>query len=212
MHGMHYCRGRTTHGHRRRCSPRWASAAERDLATAVARIDGPEGDRLAASGAEVAAELGGLAELQASPLIDIHGDLHVGQVLRHSDPAAYAITDFDGNPVAGVDVHDDRQPAAVDVAGMLASFDHVGRVVLRRDDDVDHDRVLTWIQAAEEAFVTSYRQTLGVMGAPDLLDERLLRPLRLWQECREFLYAAERLPHWRYVPDQSLAALLGSAR
>ncbi|HSS66968.1 MAG TPA: hypothetical protein VLK34_00355 [Nocardioidaceae bacterium] len=191
---------------------RWASAAERDLATAVARIDGPEGDRLAASASQIAAELRELSELHATPLIDIHGDLHVGQVLRHSDPPAYAITDFDGNPVSRVDEHDDRQPAALDVAGMAASLDHVGRVVLRRGDDVDHGRVHTWIGAAEEAFMRSYRQTLGDMGAPDLLDERLLRPLRLWQECREFLYAAEHLPHWRYVPDQSLADLLGSAR
>ena len=70
-----------------------------------------------------------------TPLIDIHGDLHVGQVLRHSAPPAYAITDFDGNPVVRVDEHDDRQPAAVDVTGMAASLDHVGRVVLRRGDD-----------------------------------------------------------------------------
>ena len=33
-------------------------------------------------------------------------------------------------------------------------------------------------------------------------------PLRLQQECREFLYAVHHLPHWRYVPDAALIELL----
>jgi maltokinase len=45
-------------------------------------------------------------------------------------------------------------------------------------------------------------------GLADLLDERLLSPLRLQQEVREFLYAVRHLPVWRYVPDGALVDLL----
>jgi maltokinase len=187
----------------------WAAAAQRDLAAAMLDIDGAEGARLAARAPKIGAGLAVLAGIAGTPLIDVHGDLHVGQVLRHSSPPLYAITDFDGNPVATADEHTDRQPAAVDVAGMAASLDHVGRVVLRRSPEADPALVAAWIDAAQEAFMTTYRATLDDGGGGDLLDERLLRPLRLWQECREFLYAARHLPHWRYVPDQALAALMG---
>jgi maltokinase len=33
------------------------------------------------------------------------------------------------------------------------------------------------------------------------LDERLLAPFLIEQECREYIYAAKHLPHWVYVPD-----------
>jgi maltokinase len=189
---------------------RWAEAAHRDLTEAVERIDGSEGARLAASASQVAAELAVFGGLDGTPLIDIHGDLHVGQALRHSMPPAYVITDFDGSPVASLDESARRQPAAVDVAGMIASLDHVGRVVLHRTPGVARARVVDWIERVQEAYLSSYRRVLTGAGAEDLLDDRLLRPLRFRQECREFLYAAQHLPHWRYVPDQTLAALIGS--
>ncbi len=84
-----------------------------------------------------------MADAAGTPLIDVRGDLHVGQVLRHPDaptgrgptagtPASYAVVDFDGNPVLAAAERVRRRPAAVDVAGMMASPDHVGRVVLHR--------------------------------------------------------------------------------
>ncbi|MFI5893647.1 hypothetical protein ACIA5D_26430 [Actinoplanes sp. NPDC051513] len=35
---------------------------------------------------------------------------------------------------------------------------------------------------------------------PHLLDEKLLRPFEVEQECRELIYAARFLPRWRYAP------------
>jgi maltokinase len=91
---------------------------------------------------------------------------------------------------------------------MLASLDHVGRVVVKRTDGVDPAIVRAWIAAAQDSFLAAYRGTLASLGSLELLDERLLVPLRLQQECREFLYAVRHLPHWRYVPDAALLDLL----
>ena len=101
-----------------------------------------------------------------------------------------------------------RQPAARDVATMLCSLDHVGRIVIHRTPGIDAGRVLGWIDAAQQEFLDFYRNGLAEAGAADLLDERLLDPFRVQQECREFVYSVRHLPHWRYVPDAALPFLL----
>jgi len=191
-----------------RLTARWTARAYDDLDAAVQFVDGAEGVRLRSRAGRIAAAFAAFRDCVGTPLIEVHGDLHVGQVLRHGDPAEYAVTDFDGNPVLAPQERSAPQPAALDVAGMLASLDHVGRVVVKRTDGVDAAAVREWIAAAQVAFLASYRSTLASLGSLELLDERLLVPMRLQQECREFLYAVHHLPHWRYVPDAALIELL----
>lgn len=192
----------------------WAARAMATLDEAVSLVDGDEGARLRAMAPRARRSLAALGDLAGTPLIDIHGDLHVGQVLRQPGPAAYryVVTDFDGNPVLLETERAQPAPAALDVASMMASLDHVGRIVLRRlgDDGPARARVTSWITAAEATFLEAYRGRLSAAGRRELLDERALHPLRVQQECREFVYAARHLPHWRYVPDAALAALLST--
>ena len=54
--------------------------------------------------------------------------------------------------------------------------------------------------------LTTWRTQATVRA--DLLDRRLVRPYQVLQECREYAYARRYLPHWRYVPDAALPALL----
>lgn len=54
----------------------------------------------------------------------------------------------------------------------------------------------------------TYRGELSKGRAAYLLDERLLGAFLVQQECREFVYSVRHLPHWRYVPDAALPALL----
>lgn len=193
-------------------SAAWVAAARADLAEALRLVDGEEGERLARRAPAIERGIAAFAGAAGTPVIDLHGDLHVGQVLRHpgqDGSPSYAVVDFDGNPVLSAAARTTRRPAAVDVAGMLASLDHVGRIVLKRTEGVDADAVERWIPLAEHRFLAAYRAVLAEAGAADLLDERLLRPARLQQECREFLYAVQHLPLWRYVPDGALTALLG---
>ena len=186
----------------------WQARAYDDLDEAVRVVEGDEGTRLRARAGRIASSFDAFAACVGTPLIAVHGDLHVGQVLRFSAPHDYVVTDFDGNPVLPPEERSTPQPAALDVVGMLASLDHVGRIVIKCTDGADEVVVRGWIEAAQEAFLHDYRDTLALSGHGDLLDERLLAPLRLQQEVRELLYAERHLPLWRYAPDGALVDLL----
>lgn len=184
-------------------------ACRADLDEAVRVIDGPEGARLRERSDRIGRRMESLAEIDSTPVIDIHGDFHIGQVLRVGDGelARYAFVDFDGNPVLPPEERIKRQPAARDVAGMLASIDHVARVVNYRTEGLDPRPAAIWIPHAQDAYLAAYQSTLSSAGQRSLLDDRLLAPLMLDQECREFIYSARHLPHWRYVPDAVLTAM-----
>ncbi len=178
-------------------------AALAELDDALRLVDGPEGHRLHQRQGELRRELDALQELDRTPVIDIHGDFHLGQILR-SPSGEYLIVDFDGSPVLAPADRLHRAPAARDIAGMLASIDHIARVVNYRTAGLDPTRALSWIPRAQAAFLDAYRSGLDEAGQHDLLDERLIRPFLVQQECREFIYSVRHLPHWRYVPDAVL--------
>jgi maltokinase len=183
----------------------WHGRARSALARAVHLVQGPEGERLRARADRAAEVVDELLAVESTPVARAHGDLHVGQVLRWE--GGYAVTDFDGNPVVPAEERLLPEPLARDVAGMLQSLDHVGRVVLRRVPGVETPLVAEWIGAAQAAFLGAYRATLAGAKLADLLDERLLRAFAVEQECREYAYATSHLPRWLYVPDAAFAAL-----
>jgi maltokinase len=179
----------------------WLPRARATLHEALEVTEGPEGDRLrslAGSAGEVIDTLGGAG---TTPVMRIHGDLHVGQILRWE--GGLAVSDFDGNPLAPPAERVAPDSPARDVAAMARAIDHVGRVVQRRRPDRTAD-VVAWIVDARAAFLDAYRA-----NAPaGLFDERLLTPLEVAQEAHEYVYAARYLPRWRYVPDLAMPALL----
>ena len=189
-----------------------ATDAEAEGWSIEAADDLREADLGAPTSGLIEQEFALLAGLVGTIIIDVHGDLHIGQVLRTSPGDGLSIIDFDGSPTRSPEQRLTRQPAARDVAGMLASLDHVGRVVLHRTeglDDGQRARVHDWIAEAQRGFRDAYLSRLAEAGEEALLDARLVRPFQLQQECREFIYAARYLPHWKYVPEGALAALLG---
>jgi maltokinase len=134
----------------------------------------------------------------------IHGDLHVGQLLR--SPSRLVVTDFDGNPLLDPTERHAMRPAAVDVASLVQSVDHAGRVAQKRRpaaaatlDDV--------IQAAVDATLGACNAELRRAGRAELLDDALLWPLRVAQELHELVYAARHLPRWAYAPTATLRAM-----
>jgi len=82
----------------------------------------------------------------------------------------------------------------------VQSIVHVGAVVVKRrlpDRAVDVDRFIT---AATAAALEEY-------SFAHFTDDLLLA-FRVAQELHEYAYSIQHLPHWRYVADAALPALI----
>jgi maltokinase len=192
----------------------WVEAAHRTLDEALeldealalealaldAVAAGPDRRRfLAAIEPAMRAELDGIALDRPISVQPVHGDLHVGQVLEWS--GGLAVIDFDGNPALGDRGNALRQPLERDIAQMLSSVDHVGRVVDRRTAGRNRRVIDEWIERTRRQFLAA----LEIVPDP-----RLLAAFEVEQECRELVYAARFLPRWRYAPLATLRARYGT--
>ena len=193
---------------------RWQQAAVTALEDVLDEVDGVERERLGIGADEIRTRLSRWSSVDAVVVMPVHGDLHVGQILRYvtgDGQISYAVTDFDGNPVLSPAERTSPQPAARDVAGYLQSLDHVGRVVVKRTEDVDEVAIHHWIGAAQQGFLSRYRHGLSEDDRGEIFQDELLDAMRVEQECREFLYAVRYDPVWRYVPDAAMGALLSAS-
>jgi maltokinase len=176
----------------------WRGRALATLEDALDLTDGEDGEVLRALEPAMRTILQAMPVDQSVPIQPVHGDLHVGQIL--SWPGGLAVIDFDGNPTLGDEANDIRQPVERDVAQLLMSLDHVGRIVVKdRGGDPD---------GAVEAWIATQRRHILAEVGPQ--DPALLAAFEVEQECRELVYAARFLPRWRYAPIATLRARFGS--
>jgi maltokinase len=148
-----------------------------------------------------------LAEATGTPVLPVHGDLHVGQVLRDAD-RQYAVVDFDGNPTMPAGLRAAPAPAARDVAQLLVSLENLEHVVRHYEPDLPDGAGRAWTSQVQAGFLEGYRHALGDRG--ELFDEALLPAYDWEQVCQEIVYAAERdFTEWLYVPAAELRRRLG---
>ena len=166
------------------------------LDDALRIVDGVEGARLQEMAAAVRRALAPLESGEVLAAHRIHGDLHAGQFLRADDRVV--ITDFDGNPLADSAERRLAQSPLIDVASMIQSIDHVGRIVVKRRHPDRSAAVDEFIAVAVEAALIAYGP----------VDRELLHALCVAQELHEYCYAATHLQRWMYVPAAALPALL----
>lgn len=189
----------------RRDAERWRDDALDTLETACALGDSISVVCASTRRDEIKAILDELGGLAGTPVIEGHGDLHVGQILYAQ--GRFVVTDFDGNPVLAAPQRMLPIPAALDVAGMTQSLVHAG-IVAATYTSLEPASLAGVDVAGRTGFLDAYVHGLTRLGHADLYDPHPSRAFRVQQVLREIIYAARHLPRWTYVPDAALPALL----
>ena len=140
-------------------------------------------------------------------LIRIHGDYHLGQVLRAKDD--FVLLDFEGEPARSFAERRRKQSPLKDVAGMLRSFSYAAWVGLE-----NHSKVLlsTWPSKVSAGFLAAYFETMAPhpgLLPDDPLATSLLQAFLLQKNLYELLYELNNRPTWVRIP---LAGLVEQTR
>jgi len=183
-----------------------AGAVRQRFGWAVAAL--PELERYAGRVAALAAGTQAVREPPAPQRV--HGDLHLGQVLRGRD--RWYVLDFEGEPLAPIAARTRPDLALRDVAGMLRSIDYAAAVggaggaggggTARTWKPAEAD--LAWAAHARAALLDGYLHGSPVDGDSAIL----LRALELDKALYEVVYEARNRPHWLGIPLAALDRLL----
>lgn len=181
----------------------WRDGAERQLGQAEAALRGADHARLARLAPTIRARFAdAFGSLGASAAVSrIHGDYHLGQLLRLRD--GFAVVDFEGEPARPLTERRAPQPTLKDVAGMIRSFDYAARTVAA-EGAMDASAADAWLAAARETFLDGYRAG----GAPIDPDPALLAAFELEKACYEVRYEANNRPGWLWLPLAAIERLV----
>jgi len=139
-----------------------------------------------------------LGELDELPWLQrVHGDLHLGQLLRTAD--AWFVLDFEGEPMVPLAARSLPGLALRDVAGILRSFDYAAA---RAEADA------SWTAEARAAFLGAYRREVPAAASREAA--LVLRAFEVDKALYEVVYETQNRPHWAAIPWQALRRLVGS--
>ena len=181
----------------------------------------PLADTVLAARMSLLRHLDAIRSLDAAGMrIRVHGDYHLGQVLRTEED--FVILDFEGEPARSIAERRAKQSPLKDVAGMLRSFSYAAYAALFAftlhapgDFAPLEGWADTWRHWAAAAFLDGYRQS---MDASELIPsgrayDVLLRAFMIDKALYELGYELNNRPEWLRIPLIGVSKLItaGSA-
>jgi maltose alpha-D-glucosyltransferase/alpha-amylase len=152
----------------------------------------------------MADNLASLPPAEAGLWTRIHGDYHLGQVLRTSNDD-FSILDFEGEPVKSLEERRKRQSPLRDVAGMLRSFDYVG-AAFSRENPGESAWLTENIKEIKGSFLSEYLAERGREFTP--AEETMLAAYILEKALYELQYEINHRPDWVMIPLRGILDVL----
>ncbi|MCL0120703.1 hypothetical protein [Corynebacterium pygosceleis] len=140
----------------------------------------------------------GLDTTATTPVQRVHGDLHLGQVLRTD--AGWLLIDFEGEPARPLGERRQPDSPLKDLAGVIRSFDYAAHFHAQSDSTAPGpEDPAAWARDCVDAFLDGY----GTDNTP------LLEAYRLDKALYEVAYEANNRPDWLDIPLSAVKRLTG---
>jgi maltokinase len=143
--------------------------------------------------------------------VRVHGDYHLGQVMR-TDTGWYVL-DFEGEPGRHLSERVGYSSPFKDVTSMLRSFHYATRHVLLERPQSEAERLegvaLAWDTHNRQAFLDGYRETEGIESLlpPTESTPAVLLAYELDKALYELDYERAHRPDWVSIPLDALDRL-----
>jgi maltose alpha-D-glucosyltransferase/alpha-amylase len=152
--------------------------------------------------------------------IRIHGDYHLGQVLRTKSDS-FVIIDFEGEPTRPMAERRDKTSPLRDVAGMLRSISYASATMVQggANEKADRQKIAErelvggrWERDARAAFLRGYTGSMkderGLLPNDPKRFDALLSLFEAEKVFYELAYELNHRPGWEWIPLRGVSRLL----
>ena len=147
--------------------------------------------------------------------IRIHGDYHLGQVLRTARDD-FMVIDFEGEPARSLAERREKASPLRDVAGMLRSFAYASATLGMEAKSLDVGtrelRIGRWERDTREAFMRGYlgaqEKASVILPSDPVRTDALLKLFETEKAFYELAYELNNRPDWAWIPMRGIAKLL----
>jgi maltokinase len=147
------------------------------------------------------------------PAIRVHGDYHLGQVLRTD--TGWFVLDFEGEPARPLEERTRPSSPLKDVAGMLRSFSYAPAVALSYQEDDLSEQGRAWETRNRDCFMAGYlrraKEAEPIVPADPAVRSAVLAAFELDKALYEVAYERANRPDWAHIPLGAVQRLTSEA-